>query len=254
MMQQAKETPHPATVLDDATPQFLALGREFIETPTAVEIIRNVQYARAAADTIGIAGVPGVGKSRALRHYAQTWHNVWLAEMSEDAKAPVPMLEEIGAAVGMPPLPRDAARMRRMIVERLRGTGGVLLVDEAQHLTREAREVLRKIADSAEIGMVWAGDKELITSMKPLPQIWSRIGKWQVINGPATADVTALCAAFGVDGDDNLALCQELAEQTCGVRSVVKALRLASFYAAGGTVTVKHMRAARNSLNLGGAA
>ena len=53
-----------------------------------------------------------------------------------------------------------------MIVEKLTGTRGIVIVDESDHLTYDAIEELRYIQEKAEVGFALIGNDRVYTRMQ----------------------------------------------------------------------------------------
>ncbi|CAK0772362.1 hypothetical protein WCLP8_4870004 [uncultured Gammaproteobacteria bacterium] len=173
--------------------------------------------------------------------------------MSPDTKTPVTVLWEIGAALGLKTLGGGGAKMRRAICERILNTSGLLILDEAQHLGLEALETARRIHDSAEIGLAFAGDDKLWDRFGSSPQLSSRIGKRVSISGTDPKDVLALAEALGIEGKEERHFLGDIARIHGGLRSVAKTQRLASVIASGQgkPLAIEHLRGAWKNLNLG---
>ena len=237
----------------DKLPAGMIAALRFVQTPTSDQIIGALGYAQLIGDLVLVSGVPGVGKTTAMKHYRDARTNVWLATMSPDTKTPVPMLCEIGIALGLRSLGGGAAKMRRDICERIRDTGGLLILDEAQHLGAEALETARRIFDSTGVGLVYAGDDKLWEKVSAFPQLSSRIGKRVTIAATSSADITALTAALGIDGTEERKFLGQIARTHSGLRSIAKTQRLGRLYAdgEGKPLTIEHLRTAWTNLNLG---
>ena len=146
----------------DSVPTLLMLGHGFVGTTVSRKIVVGLELAQITADLVMIHGEPGVGKTVTLENFQQTGSNVWLSTMSPDTSGKVPMLEELGLALGLT-LTGGAASMRRQIVARVKNTNGLIIVDEAQHLESKALDELRCIHDKAKVGMVLCGNPQLKT-------------------------------------------------------------------------------------------
>ena len=73
----------------------------YIATPAGERIKGVLSYTQAAADLSVIYGGAGVGKTRAIKSYAASSPNVWVATMRPDTACVASCLEEIGEAVGL---------------------------------------------------------------------------------------------------------------------------------------------------------
>jgi len=229
---------------------------EFFRSPSAEKVVNALSYAQMAGDIVCIYGNPGVGKTKSFRHYRDTNPSVWIATMSPDSAGLVPALEEVAEAIGLRDAGGGARRIARAIRRKIEGTRGLLIIDEAQHLSTAALEELRiAIHDATGIGLVFAGNPEVYSrltggnrSMR-FAQIFSRIGMRLFIPRPTVGDVRALAAAWGVKGTPEIELLKEVAAEPGALRGASKVLALASM-ASGGEVTVAALRQAR--ANLGG--
>lgn len=207
-------------------PLGLIRKHDFVATKAAGKIKSALKYAQVAADFAVVTGEPGAGKTAALQVYQSEGSNVWLATMSPDTSGKVPMLEELGLAMGIA-LTGGAATMRRQISAKVRRTGGLILVDEAQHLDTKAIETLRGIHDATGVGLVLCGNPKLLQTIARLDQVYSRMGRKLTVDKPAKADVAAIAHQFGVTDNDEVTFLAGLGLRPGGLRSVVKVLRLA---------------------------
>lgn len=233
----------------DTASSVLTQSHRFVSTSVSEKIRWGLEYAQLAADLVAIIGEPGVGKTETLEAFRRTGSSVWMATMSADTSGQVPMLEELGAAMGLNGS-GGAAAMRRQIVGRVRNTNGLIMVDEAQHLDFKAIEALRGIYDAGRIGMVLCGNPKLMAKIGQLPQVSSRIGKKIILRKPARNDVLAVAEQFGITGKDERNFLVTISQHPGGLRCVVKTIRLASMLADGEQLAVNHMVMAWSELAL----
>jgi DNA transposition AAA+ family ATPase len=164
-------------------------------------------------------------------------------------------MEGICAAVGV----REPTPSRRSatLMERVRGSGGLLIVDEAQHLSSGALDQLRTIHDLTKIGVAVAGNSEVFARIDGdgrkglFAQFRSRIGMRLTRGKPLAADVEAMLDASGVTGAGERRLLRVVANKPGALRGVSKTLRVAHILAAGEGVpmTEAHLRAAAERLS-----
>jgi len=235
--------------------QTLPAPSAFVETAAAEAIIRALEYAQVDARLVAVIGAPGVGKTRAAERFRSTRSSIWLVTMKRDARSPFPMLQEIARAMGTDTT-GSGADVRRRIVDRLRGTSGLLIADEAQVLNRDALETLRGIYDAAGVGVGIMGDKVLLESLRQLPQFASRIGRRVMLGEPTPADVKSFAAAFGIAGAEELRFLASIAKERGALRWVDGVARLAISAAngAGEPVSIDYLTSAWQALDLRGAA
>ena len=61
--------------------EVLPADPEWFNTPSAEIIMAGLSYAQMAGDICLVYGAPGIGKTRAARHYATQYANVWVVQM-----------------------------------------------------------------------------------------------------------------------------------------------------------------------------
>ena len=155
-------------------------------------------YAQAEGDIVCVHGPSGVGKTTALRHYAETRHGATYVAMSVAVRTPAGMLAKVADALGAGAVHRSALAAETASVDQLRDRNAILIVDEAQHLAPPLLDELRCIRDIARCGLVLAGDDLLWTALKEsrgCEQIVGRIGGRVHLKGASDEDVLALVAA-----------------------------------------------------------
>lgn len=230
-------------------------GHGFVMTETVSDLVNAMIYAQAAPDMALIVGVPGIGKTEASRHYAQTRRNVWLMTMTPSTGGVNGMFLKVMDALGI--VEKSPSRYARAIGAKLEGTGGLLIFDEAHHLKREALEEIRSFHDLHGIGIALVGNHGLIGLLEgkartaETAQLFGRIGRRIVQNDPRPADITALIQQWGVTEARTVKLLTTIARKPGGLRMMVKVLRVASVVAAGdgasdaaGTISFEHVKAA----------
>lgn len=231
----------------------------YIATPAGERIKGVLSYTQAAADLSVIYGGAGVGKTRAIKSYSASAPNVWVATMRPDTAGVASCLEEISEAVGMK-MPGRAARQSRDLSAKMEGTGGLLVIDEAQHLSLSAIEAVRSIYDKAEIGLVLCGNESVYARLTggsraaTFAQLFSRIGKRLRLSQPSKADVAALADAYGVTGKDERQALIEISQRPGALRAVVKTLNFAALMAGGNGDAVNYQYISAAWKELGGEA
>lgn len=174
------------------------LSSDFIATPMAERTIQSCMFAHAMNDMQLIIGDAGLGKTMALKEYAARHSNTVMLEVDPTFSSKV-LLAEICIALGIT-AGRNNNAMMTAVIEKLKGSDRLLIVDEAELLTLNSLEILRRIHDKADIGIVLAGMPRLRANLRgargQYKQIYSRIGMVHDLKMrlPA-ADIAMFCEA-----------------------------------------------------------
>lgn len=160
--------------------------------PTSVS--RVVQNAIAYAHLRGVISVvygdAGVGKTSTVREYVKNDKLALLITISPTFASITGVNDLIAEQLGV--RERVSRRITKEIVDRLKGSGRVLIVDEAQHLTVRALNHLRCLSDESGIGVALIGNEEVYSKLRgsgkaDFAQLFSRIGMRKQIQ---TRDIT----------------------------------------------------------------
>lgn len=212
----------------------------FAITPTSDRILAALGYAQVANDIAVIYGGAGLGKTTSIKHYQSSNPNVWIATMTPATSSVGTALEEIAEAIGIEvSIGGSSARVQRAICKRLRGSFGLLIIDEAQHLGVQALDMIRSLHDATEIGLALVGNESVYARMTGgnraayLDRLFSRIGKRVRLNAATKKDVDALILAWGIKPGDCREVLHSIASKPGGLRGLTKTLRLASMLANG---------------------
>ncbi len=210
----------------------LAVAREWELTPTAQNILDALRYAQSAGDIALIYGGAGLGKTCTARRYQEDYPNVWIATMTPAMNTVAACLERISCAVGLPEAQPSAVKTENAIIGRLEGTGGLLIVDEAQHLPVSGLDAIRSIHDATGAGLALMGNESVYaritggTRQAHFAQLFSRVGYRTRLTTPTVGDVETIVAAWGVRDKKGQGLCLEIAKQAGALRGLSKVLKL----------------------------
>ncbi|MGB3551257.1 MAG: AAA family ATPase [Candidatus Binatus sp.] len=230
----------------------------FFEGPAALKIMATLEYAQQAGDMASIIGAPGVGKTRAANEYAGRNPNCWIATITPSSSNVAMTLTEICDVIGVHPENfRGARSMAQIVRMRVRGTHGLLIVDEAQHLTLPAIEEIRSIHDATGVGIALLGSYAFQARVSHerlqarTAQIMSRLGMRVSIARPTDEDVEAMLDAWKISGAKERAFLKKLAAGAGALRNVAKTIRLAGLSAAAvkEPLQFKHLEDARAALD-----
>lgn len=234
----------------------------FVLTDTASDILRSLTMAHRNFGTLTmIAGVPGVGKSKAVQHYCRTHpqpRSVWTHKMvAGEGK-----IWDLSVGL-MEVLDIGAPNSRRMREERFRiaeaiGVESLLIIDEAQYLANynprggfnyDALEWLRALAEEGGFSVAFCGDLALHEVVQAVPQLRRRIIRPVVVRTLPKSDVAKVAKQHGVYGDVMVDALTAVARRYGGLADVVNVLRHAALLD-GKAVSPKSLQAAIHDLKL----
>lgn len=223
---------------------------DFIVTPSATNMINSLRFAQAMPDITVIAGGAGIGKTSTANYYASKNPNCWIVTMEPSTASINTMLGQICEAIDIQE--RSPTKFSASIQRRVRGSGGLLIIDEAQHLSSASLDQLRSLHDLAGIGIALLGNETVYSRLEGegrksgFAQLFSRIGMRMTQPRSKPGDVCALLAAWGVTEKEELRYLKAIAQKPGALRVLTKVLKLASMVAAGADEErgIKHYKAA----------
>ncbi len=227
----------------------------FTNTPSSREFLEIFSHAQHLPDFGVITGAAGIGKTSAACHYARTTAGVWKITASPSVIGPRALLDEFARAMEI----RERLALHKLhhaIVQKLRGTNALLIVDEAQHLQPQALDELRGLHDQPGVGVVLLGNEVVLGKIdggmrKPeYAQLYSRVGRRLTRKAVRAGDAEALLNAAEIDADDVRNMLTAIARRPGALRGMVKTLRLAQIVAAKEKVplNLRHVELADKSL------
>lgn len=178
----------------------------FVMTSIANDVTTVCQYASRRSVIGLIYGDAGLGKTRAIENFIQENPGiVTVITIHGGIKRPKPCIRALMRAVGC----KNFGTMDYEIdalVEYLRGTNRTIIIDEAQHLSYEALEILRYIQEAAKIGMVFSGNEVIYTRLygsgeAAFAQFYSRVAIRCHLKDVTMADIEQIFASSGLSQD-----------------------------------------------------
>ncbi|EAQ6363593.1 AAA family ATPase [Salmonella enterica] len=155
----------------------LRIDERFVSTPTARKGLEVLAYAHQECEICVLYGAAGLGKTMTLKEYARRDDAVIFIEADPGYTART-LLEELCSRLRLSKN-GNIHTLIDLCVEKLKGTGRLLIIDEAELLPYRALEVIRRLHDKAGIGVVMAGMPRLITNLKgkrgEFAQLYSRV-------------------------------------------------------------------------------
>lgn len=209
----------------------------FFAGPTANEITTILSYGQRGRVVV-IATGAGMGKTMTIDHYRASIANVWKATMRPSSSGVMNMQLAMLAALGKPDAVGAPNKLSGMIMDKVRGTGGLMVFDEAQHLSEKSIEEIRSWHDETGIGIALVGNISVLSRLEggsrkaAFAQLYSRIGMRMVRALPLQGDADALCDAWNI-GDPGIILAiREICQKPGGLRGASMTLELAHMIAA----------------------
>lgn len=174
----------------------------FVETPSARAFIETLRFAQIMPEIAVISGAAGIGKTTAAHRYQANNPNVWVATMDPTTSKVNGMLMELCDVMDV--LENAPAKLARAIGRKISGTGGLIIVDEAQFLEIRSLDQLRSLYDRHNVGIALMGNEDVYSRLtgegkrSTFAQLFSRIGMRITQPKPKAADMCRLIEAWGV--------------------------------------------------------
>lgn len=198
---------------------------DFVPTTISKAVINAIKYCHIQGKIAVVYGDAGVGKTMAVRQYLKDNSLAVGITISPTYASITGVNELLADQLGV--RERVARKITSEIINRLRGSGRVLVIDEAQHLTVRTLNHLRCISDESGVGIAFIGNDEVYTKMKghgraDFAQLFSRIGmRKNVLTTNITRDdVKAVFGRYDVD-DNALDVLYRISRTNYGLRGAV---------------------------------
>lgn len=197
----------------------------FTETNISKNVINAIRYSHLQGKISVVYGDAGIGKTMAFRNYLENNALAIGITISPTYSSITGVNEKLAEQLGV--RERVARKQTTEIVNKLRGSGRVVVIDEAQHLTVRALDHLRCIADESGVGLCLIGNEEVYKKLKgnnreDFAQLFSRIGmRRHVMVGNITKqDVQSIFGSY-VTEDKDVELLFRICRTAYGLRGAV---------------------------------
>ena len=160
--------------MKDAEPE---MEHKFVLTDTARTVINSAELCKIRGGLYVIYGDAGIGKSAAIRHFVESNPDVIHdeANLSYTTKVFFSKLHKRAGLDGIGAL----NKLFDDLVTKLRGSGRMVIIDEAEHLPYRALDLLRSLYDATDIGLLLVGMPRLIANLRgnksQFKQLYSRV-------------------------------------------------------------------------------
>jgi DNA transposition AAA+ family ATPase len=167
--------------------ELTAGAKRFVETGLSQLFYQPMVYCDFHK-VMGVETAPsGSGKSIVAARYVDVNRGTIFISAGVVVKTPRPIMYLIISQVGGVGRYRSStADYLEALIERLKGSHRMILIDDAHFLTWEAFELLRRLHDAAGIGMVFLGQEKLYQEMRGsdrsgylYDQLASRVAIWR---------------------------------------------------------------------------
>lgn len=217
--------------------------------PTAQDIITALSWAQRGRVVVVATGA-GMGKTTTEKHYQASVSNVWIATIRPSSAGVMNMQQTVLAALGDREANGPPNKLTALIIAKLQGTGGLLIIDEAQHLSEKALEEIRSWHDETGVGIVLSGNIKVLSRLEggnrrdDFAQLFSRVAHRVVRALPLAGDADALCDAWDLGDEMSRKAVREICMKPGALRGATFTLELAHMIAAseGVGVTAGHIR------------
>jgi hypothetical protein len=217
----------------------------FVRTTAAGEVQTALGYAHENCDIALVYGESGTGKTVAAKRYCETHPGVAYVLLDPTSGQVRPFVSKLLWEICRERLGQSEPLMCAVerLVDTLRDSGRLLILDEAQHLAWKAVEVLRRLHDEAGLGIALVGHTMLHSRLfgggnSIYAQMYSRVGMSRYIAAAPTARDVAELAEATLAASRKGGACGKLEDRAMGylvglsqqpgcLRTVVKCLRLA---------------------------
>ncbi len=221
-------------------------------------ITEYLEMAHASNEILLLYGPAGCGKTTALKHYAAEHNGVVYVEADATVGTPRAILLTLLEALGGQPT-GSTTQVMKTILNTLRDTNRMIIIDEAQHLTERSFDTIRAINDKLGIGLVYSGNSKILKQMygrheQEFDQLFSRIGlHCELKNRYSIEDIRNIFNGLDI-ADDCLKHLQSLAQKKGGLRLMIKQYKTAANIAAAfnQALSVDHLLEASRRMSIGG--
>lgn len=226
---------------------ILITAPEFVNTPLSSKIFTTLDMAKILNTTVTIYGASGVGKTTACKEYQKTNPNVYLITASPARATVSAILYELALKIGVSEFSRYKNRLSRAIVQKLKNTQALVIVDESDHLPYIVLEELRIIQEEAMAGFALIGNDKVyrrlqggVNQAHEFARLWSRVAKHCGIKSNTKGDVKAIARAWNLDIENNelMQALYQIGAEAGGLRALTQYLRLALMQAKGKNTTL----------------
>lgn len=225
----------------------------YADTTVSKQVMDAIEYCHLQGKIGVIYGDAGIGKTMGIRHYCELNPMAISITISPAFATMSGVNDLLSDKIGV--RETSARRIYAELVSRLKGSGRVIIIDEAQHLTKKTLEHLRSISDETGVGICFVGNEEVYSRLKgtgkaDFAQIFSRIAirKPVFLSNIKKEDIEKIFSESRLD-DATLDFLYKIAKTRYGIRGAVNVFVAA--VALFEDITVEKMARVAKEMNIG---
>lgn len=212
---------------------------EFVETPTALQVMSLLQWAKSGPGITLITLGPGMGKTMSAKEFAKRNPNSYRIVMRPSTSGVHSMMKEIAQTIGV--VERDPGKLTRAVGDKLKRNGRhtLIMIDEAQNLSDAAVDELRHYLDEYGCGIALLGNEDVQTRWgRAAPkegygQLHRRIGSRLHRLRPLKEDIETYLKAWGIQDPEILKLLRVIGKKAGALGQIKETMVMANILAAG---------------------
>lgn len=198
---------------------------EYKETGISRTVLNTIKYCHVQGKVGVVYGDAGIGKTMAFKQYLKE-NSLAVGITINPTYASITGVNELlGEQLGV--RERVSRKITKEIVEKLRDSGRVIVIDEAQHLTTRTLNHLRCVSDESGVGICLIGNLEVYTRLKgtgkaDFAQLFSRVGMAKPVMtiNISRDDVNQVFGDYEID-KDSLEILYRICQSNYGMRGAV---------------------------------
>lgn len=197
----------------------------YAETSVSKRVMDAIEYCHLMGKPGVIFGDAGIGKTMAIEKYCQE-NPMAISITISPVFATISGVNDL-LADKMGIQEKNSRRFFMEAVRRLKGSGRVIIIDEAQHLTKKTIEHIRSLSDQAEIGVCYVGNEEVYrrlngTGKADFAQIFNRntVNEQVLLSSIKKDDIQKIFSESQLD-EESLDFLYKIAKTRYGIRGAV---------------------------------
>lgn len=224
----------------------------FVETKVSKAVQNAIAYSHIQGKISVVYGDAGVGKTMAINEYCKR-NNLAIKITISPSYASMSGVNELMAdKLGV--RERVSRKIYAEIISKLKDSGRVVIIDEAQHLTVRTLNHLRCMADESGIGICLVGNDEVYTKLKgsgraDFAQLFSRIGMRKQVMTSTLSREDVHNIFEQVDDDEAQEILFKISRTNYGLRGAVNVF--VNTAAVFGNITAQGIAKMTREMNIG---